>query len=256
MNKELIVNSGQSEIDIALLEDKTLVELHKEKSNSGFAVGDVYLGKVRKIMPGLNAAFVDVGYEKDAFLHYLDLGPQVLSLNKLTRLVTQGRYKSTSLANFKGEKDIIKTGKITSVLTSGQQILVQVAKEPISTKGPRISSELSFAGRYLVLVPFSNRISLSQKIKSIDERNRLKRLILSIRPANFGVIIRTVAEHKKVADLDSELRQLVKKWESAFQNLQSANPPRLVIGELNRTSAILRDMLNTSFNSIIVNRNL
>ncbi|MCD4731319.1 MAG: Rne/Rng family ribonuclease [Bacteroidales bacterium] len=253
MNKELIVNSGQSEIDIALLEDKTLVELHKEKSNSGFAVGDIYLGKVRKIMPGLNAAFVDVGYEKDAFLHYLDLGPQVLSLNKLTRLVTQGRYRSTSLANFKGEKDIVKTGKITSVLTSGQQILVQVAKEPISTKGPRISSELSFAGRYLVLVPFSTRISLSQKIKSLDERNRLKRLIQSIRPAKFGVIIRTVAEHKKVADLDNDLKTLVTKWENSIQRLFKAQAPQKILSEIDRTSAILRDILSESFNNIFLN---
>ncbi len=253
MNKELIVNAGQSEIDIALLEDKTLVELHKEKSNAGFAVGDIYLGKVRKIMPGLNAAFVDVGYEKDAFLHYLDLGPQVLSLNKLTRLVIQGRYKSTSLANFKTEKDIEKTGKITSVLNAGQQILVQVAKEPISTKGPRISSELSFAGRYLVLVPFSKRISLSQKIKSIDERNRLKRLIQSIKPANFGVIIRTVAEHKKVADLDNDLKTLVTKWENSIHRLIKAQAPQKILSEIDRTSAILRDVLSESFNNIFVN---
>ena len=253
MNKELIVNAGQSEIDIALLEDKTLVELHKEKSNAGFAVGDIYLGKVRKIMPGLNAAFVDVGYEKDAFLHYLDLGPQVLSLNKLTRLVIQGRYKSTSLANFKTEKDIEKTGKITSVLNAGQQIMVQVAKEPISTKGPRISSELSFAGRYLVLVPFSKRISLSQKIKSIDERNRLKRLIQSIKPTNFGVIIRTVAEHKKVADLDNDLKTLVIKWENSIRRLIKAQAPQKILSEIDRTSAILRDVLSKSFNNIFVN---
>jgi ribonuclease G len=253
VDKELIINSISSEVEIALLEDKSLVELHKEKSGSGFAVGDIYLGKVRKIMPGLNAAFVDVGYEKDAFLHYLDLGPQVLSLNKLTRLTLQGRYKSLNLDKFRMEKDIEKTGKITEVLTAGQQILVQVAKEPISTKGPRISSELSFAGRYLVLVPFSTRISLSQKIKSPDERKRLKRLILSIKPNNFGVIIRTVAEHKKVADLDNDLKSLVKKWETTISKLDKANAPVKILSELNRSSAILRDLLNESFNSIVVN---
>ncbi len=253
MDKELIINSISSEVEIALLEDKSLVELHKEKSGSGFAVGDIYLGKVRKIMPGLNAAFVDVGYEKDAFLHYLDLGPQVLSLNKLTRLTQQGRYKSLNLDNFRMDKDIEKTGKITEVLTAGQQILVQVAKEPISTKGPRISSELSFAGRFLVLVPFSTRISLSQKIKSPDERKRLKRLILSIKPNNFGVIIRTVAEHKKVADLDNDLKNLVKKWETSIQKVVKASAPTKVLSEIDRTSAILRDLLNESFNSIVVN---
>lgn len=253
MNKELIINSQSSEVDIALLEDKSLVELHKEKSNTGFGVGDVYLGKVRKIMPGLNAAFVNVGYEKDAFLHYLDLGPQVLSLNNLVRLTVSGKFKTTTLDKFRMEKDIEKTGKITEVLTTGQQILVQVAKEPISTKGPRISSEISFAGRYLVLVPFSTRISVSQKIKSPDERKRLKRLILSIKPANFGVIIRTVAEHKKVADLDNDLKTLVKKWESSMKRLLRANAPAKILSELDRTSVILRDILNESFNSIVVN---
>ncbi len=240
-------------MEIALLEDKSLVELHKERSNTGFGVGDLYLGKVRKIMPGLNAAFVNVGYEKDAFLHYLDLGPQVQSLNKLVRLTMQGKIKSTTLDNFRMEKDIEKTGKITSVLTNGQQILVQVAKEPISTKGPRISSEISFAGRYLVLVPFSSRISVSQKIKSLDERKRLKRLIQSIKPPGFGVIIRTVAEHKKVADLDNDLKNLVGKWESAIKRLPKAQAPSKILSEIDRTSAILRDVLNEEFHNIIVN---
>ncbi|MCD4664809.1 MAG: Rne/Rng family ribonuclease [Bacteroidales bacterium] len=253
MNKELIINSGSSEVDIALLEDKTLVELHKEKSDSGYAVGDVYLGRVRKIMPGLNAAFIDVGYEKDAFLHYLDLGPQIQSLNKLTKFALQGKLNSPFLNNFRLEKDIEKTGKITNVLTANQQILVQIAKEPISTKGPRVSSELSFAGRYLVLVPFSNRISLSQRIKNIDERKRLKRLIQSIKPDNLGVIIRTVAENRKVADLDNDLKNLLRKWETLTKRLPSAKPRQKIISELDRTSVILRDILNESFNSIIVN---
>jgi len=239
VNKELIINSGPSEVEIALLEEKSLVELHNEKSDTGFAVGDVYLGKVRKIMPGLNAAFVDVGYEKDAFLHYLDLGPQVQSLNKLTKLTLQGRLRPMSLADFRMERDIEKTGKITNVLTSGQQILVQVAKEPISTKGPRVTSEISIAGRFLVLVPFSNRVSLSQRIKSIEERNRLKRLIQSIRPNNFGVIIRTVAEHKKVADLDNDLKSLVSKWEGLVKKLIKAKPPVRIMSELDRNHSII-----------------
>ncbi len=255
MNKELIINSGPSEVEIALLEDKVLVELNKEKSNSGFAVGDIYLGRVRKIMPGLNAAFVDVGYEKDSFLHYLDLGPQVQSLNKFTRLALQGKFTSNSFPDFKLEKDIEKTGKITGVLTAGQQILVQIAKEPISTKGPRVTSELSFAGRYLVLVPFSNRISLSQRIKSNDERNRLKRLILSIKPNNFGVIVRTVAEHKKVAELDNDLKNLIEKWNLTVDRLSQAKPPQRIISEIDRTSAILRDILSESFNNIVANDN-
>ena len=223
MNRELIIDSSATDVSIALLEDKNLVELNKEKNNNSFAVGDVYLGKVKKIMPGLNAAFVDVGYEKDAFLHYLDLGPQVNSLNKYLKQALGGRATQLTMADFEAEPDIEKTGKISQVLTPNQFVLVQIAKEPISTKGPRISSEISFAGRFLVLVPFSNRISISQKIKSVDERNRLKRLIQSIKPKNYGVIIRTVAEGKKVADLDADLQTLAVKWETALRKLGTAN---------------------------------
>jgi ribonuclease G len=253
INRELIIDSRASEVDIALLEDKLLVELHKEKTNNNFAVGDIILGKVKKIMPGLNAAFVDVGYEKDAFLHYLDLGPQIRSLNKYVKLALNGKPENITMENFRNESDIEKTGKITQVLASGAQIMVQIAKEPISTKGPRISSEVSLAGRYLVLVPFSNRISVSQKIRTNEERNRLKRLIQSIKPNNFGVIIRTVAENKKVAELDADLRQLIEKWEKVTAKLNGAKAPMKLLSELDRTSAILRDLLNESFNSVHVN---
>jgi len=254
VNKELIINASSSEVEIALLEDKYLVELHKERNNNNYSVGDVYLGRVKKIMPGLNAAFVDVGYEKDAFLHYLDLGPQVLSLMKYTKQALSGSTgNAPRMDQFKMEPDIEKTGKITQVLSSNQQILIQIAKEPISTKGPRISSEISFAGRYLVLVPFSNRISISQKIKSTEERNRLKRLIQSIKPQNFGVIIRTVAENKKVAELDTDLRNLVEKWDRLTKITATAKAPQKIISELDRTSALLRDLMNESFNNIHLN---
>ncbi len=253
MNKELIINSTPSGVEIALLEDKLLVELNKEKANKEFSVGDIYLGKVKKIMPGLNAAFVDVGYEKDAFLHYLDLGPQVQSLLKYIRVAQADTDARLTIGDVNLEDDIQKTGRINQVLKPNQNILVQIAKEPISTKGPRVTSEIAFAGRYLVLMPFSDKISVSQKIKSAEERNRLKRLITSIRPRNCGIIIRTVAENKLVADLDGDLRSLYKRWEVITQKLVSAKPPQKLIGEIDRTSAILRDMLNESFNNIVVN---
>lgn len=253
MEKELVIDVSSSEITIALLEDKRLVELRKEKSNLQFAVGDIYLGRVKKVMPGLNAAFIDVGYEKDAFLHYLDLGPQFSSLGKFMHQVLQKKNKSISFARVKREPDIDKDGKITDVLKAGQPVLVQVAKEPISTKGPRLTSEISIAGRNLVLIPFSDKVSVSQKIESNMERTRLKNLLMSIRPKNYGVIVRTVAENKKVAELDQELRGLVRKWEYGFQAVKEGNPPRLVISEMNRTSAFLRDIFNTSFNRIWVN---
>ncbi len=253
MNKELIIDLRSSEVDIALLEDESLVELHKEKNNNTFSVGDIYLGRIKKIMPGLNAAFVDVGYKKDAFLHYLDLGPQIKSLNKFTNLVLSQKATQFSLKNFELEKDIEKTGIISNILSPNQQIIIQIVKEPISSKGPRVSSEISFAGRYLVLIPFSNRISISQKIKNIDERTRLRSLIKSIKPKNFGVIIRTVAEYKLVADLDADLKKLLQKWENSVKILSNAKAPQKIVSELPRTSAILRDLLNKSFNNIYVN---
>lgn len=252
VNKELYINAHGNDVVIAQLEDRSLVELTREKSNNNFAVGDVYLGRVRKVMPGLNAAFVDVGYEKDAFLHYLDLGPQILSLIKFVNKGLAGKLESKSIENFSIEPDIKKDGKINAVLNANQSILVQIVKEPISTKGPRISSEISLAGRYLVLVPFSDKISISQKIKEAEERNRLKRLIQSIRPKGFGVIIRTVAQNKKVAELDQDLSELVQRWETLVSGLQGAQPKQKILGEIKRTSALLRDVLNDAYSNIVV----
>ncbi len=253
MSKELIIDANASEIAIALLDNKQLVELNKQKSNVQFNVGNIYLGKVKKIMPGLNAAFVDVGYEKDAFLHYLDLGPQFQTLNKFIAQIQNRKSRNPGLQKFKPENDIAKDGKIGSVLTSGQNALVQVAKEPISTKGPRLSSEISIAGRNLVLMPFADKVSVSQKIESAEERSRLKRLLQSIKPRNYGLIVRTVAEGKRVAELDTELKNLVKKWESIYDKIRGAAAPKLVLQEMDRTSTILRDLLNVSFNNVYVN---
>ena len=228
MNNELVISSTPDEVTIALLEDKHIVELNSEKKDQRFQVGDIYLGRVKKLIPGLNAAFVDVGHEKDAFLHYLDLGPQVDSLLKLIKLSTSGKNPDPLLASFQLEKDIDKGGKINNVLSPNQWVMVQVAKEPISSKGPRITSELSLAGRFVVLVPFSDMVSISQKIKSAEERQRLKRLAMSIKPKGFGLIVRTVADGKKVAELDKDIQDLVSKWKSAFEMLQTAKPPQKI----------------------------
>lgn len=251
MNSELVIDVRADEIIIALLREKKLVELTKEKTSVQFAVGDIYLGKVKKIMPGLNAAFVNVGYEKDAFLHYLDLSPQFHSLDSYIKQCIA--RKGLPVAKLKLEPEISKVGKISDILTVGQWVAVQVAKEPISTKGPRLTSELSIAGRNLVLMPFSEKVSVSQKIKSPEERKRLKRLIESIRPKNYGVIVRTVAEGKKVAQFDSELKELVERFETAFKHIRDIEPSKLILGEIDRTSAFLRDILNPSFENIYVN---
>jgi ribonuclease G len=253
LNIELVINNTARGVDIALLHDKALVELHREEVNQQYAVGDIYLGRVRKLIPHLNAAFVDVGHEKDAFLHYLDLGPQFNSFNTFTRRTISGEQKSADLMDFAMQPDIKKDGKIKDVLGQGYVIPVQVAKEPISQKGPRLTSEITIAGRYLVLVPFSNKVSLSSRIADENERDRLRKLIHSIRPANMGVIIRTQAEGTKVAELDQDLQDLVKRWEEFYTTLRRARPPQRVLGEIDKTSSVLRDLLNDQFTNIHVN---
>ncbi len=252
MSNELVINSTQKGGRIALLNDKRIVEYHLEEDESKFTVGDIYLGTVKKLVPGLNAAFVDIGYEKDAFLHYLDLGPNFGSLNKFTKEVIAKRFNTHKLNGFPLEPEIDKLGKINQVLSKNSPILVQVVKEPISTKGPRLSCELSIAGRYIVLVPFSNSVSISKKITDKEERQRLLRLLSSIRPQNFGIIVRTVAEGKEVAELDKDLNNLLEKWEAGIKALRNAKPREKIIGEMGRASSMLRDMLNESFDSITV----
>jgi ribonuclease G len=251
LSNELIINSTQEGIRIGLLKDKSLVEYHYDENSNKFNVGDIYLGTVKKIVPGLNAAFIDIGYEKDAFLHYHDLGPQFKSLVKFTRFVKGNKPGSGKLNGFELESDIDKLGKISQVVTKGLKIPVQVVKEPISTKGPRLSCELSLAGRYMVLVPFSNTVNISKKITEPAERKRLARLISSIKPENFGVIVRTVAQKKEVAELDKDLRNLLENWEKGVNKLIGAEPRDKVLGEMGRTSSLLRDVLNESFDSIV-----
>jgi ribonuclease G len=253
VNSELVVDVQPSEISIALLEDKRLVEINHEGREEQFAVGNIYLGKVKKIMPGLNAAFVDVGYEKDAFLHYLDLGSNFNTLYQFTTQILSDRKKVPAIQKVKQLPEIEKNGSINDILKPGQDILVQIAKEPISTKGPRLTAEISIAGRFLVLMPFSDKVSVSQKIKTEEERQRLKQLIQSIKPKGFGVIVRTVAEEKKVAELDNELKILVKRWEEAIAKVQQTKGVSLILEELGRTVGIIRDLFSPSFKHIHIN---
>lgn len=255
MEKELIISSGGKDTRIALLEDKKLVELHYQKTVNSLAVGDIYLGRVSKLLPGLNAAFINIGQKgKDAFLHYTDLGPKLRSLVKYTNGAISGGQESHLLDNFKMEADIPKMpkGKITNVLKKGQLIMVQVLKEPISTKGPRLCCEVTIASRYLVLNPFSETIAVSKKIQSEDERNRLKLLIESLRPKNFGFIVRTAAEGRKVADLHEDIQQLMAKWEEIYKQMHNAKGPVKCLSELNKTQTLIRDFWNDDYSRVIV----
>lgn len=253
MKSELVVDVNQEDISIALLEDSRLVSLQKESRNLAYAVGDLYLAKVKKIMPGLNAAFIDVGYEKDAFLHYLDLGPRFSSYSEFINEAFKDKRRVPSISRMKLLPDIQKQGTIQSVLQPGQQLLVQIVKEPISSKGPRLTTEISFTGRYMVLIPFGDKISISQKIKSTEEKIRLRQLIGSIKPKGFSVIIRTSAENKRVAELNNEMRTLVKNWEDAIAKMQRSKAPDLIYEEESRAVGVIRDLFSPNFENIFVN---
>ena len=253
MKSELVVDVQETEISIALLEDSRLVSLQKESRNQAYAVGDLYLAKVKKIMPGLNAAFVDVGYEKDAFLHYLDLGPQFNTYSAFLKEALEDPKRVPNISKLKREPDIPKTGAIQDLLQPGRELLVQIAKEPISSKGPRLTTEISFTGRFMVLIPFGEKISISQKIKSTEEKIRLRQLIGSIKPKGFGVIVRTSAENKRVAELNNEMRTLLKCWEESVQKLQRATPPTLIYEEDSRAVSLIRDIFSPTFENIYVN---
>jgi len=253
VNIELVINKTKSGLRIAMLEDGQLVELHEDNGNQEYAVGDIYLGRVKKVLPSLNAGFVDIGHPKDAFLHYLDLGPQYRSFKKYTQRSVKGSQATADLGNFKPESDIDKKGNMKDVVSASQTVLVQVAKEAISTKGPRLTAEVTLAGRYLVLVPFSNKISISQRISKESERKRLRVLLQSIRPENCGIIVRTVAQEKGAADLHADLEDLSNRWKELHKNLRGAKHRQRVLGEINKTSSLLRDLLNPNFSQILVN---
>ena len=252
MNRELIISVTPTEMTIALCEDKVLVELNKEQTQNGFAVGDIYLGKVRKIMPGLNAAFVNIGHERDAFIHCLDMGGHFPSLKKLVSSYQPGK-RGLKLEAMKLDEALnVKNEKITSHLEVGQTIMVQIAKEAISTKGPRLTSDISLAGRNVVLVPFTSKIFLSQKIRSNEEKKRLKRVAAAVLPKNFGVIIRTAAVNATDLDVEQDILALVEKWNKTLQQIRKSQAPALLMSEMSRANTIIRDSLDGSFSQIIV----
>ena len=255
MNKELIINATPLGVEIALLEEKKLVELHHDIANSGFGVGDLYLGKVRKLMPGMNAAFVEVGFEKDGFLHYTDLSPYAKSLLKFTSMCMQQPKDGEpfDFQKFTVEPEIVKTGKINEVMNGKPNVLVQILKEPIASKGPRLSCELSLPGRFVVVTPFNNVIAVSKKIHSSEERKRLQKIVDAFKPKNFGVIVRTAAEGKNTAELHEDLLQLSDKWDTIMRNMHGVEAPCKILGEQDKTTSMLRDLLNADFNRIVIN---
>ena len=252
--KDLIVDANSVEVSIALMENHRLIELNQESSKGhSFAVGDVYLGKVKKILPSLNAAFVDIGDEKEAFVHYLDLGLYFNAFDEFVRRSNPNADMKGMYSHIKIGPILEKEGRIENVLSPGQMIIVQIVKEPISTKGSRLTAEISLAGRNIVLLPFAEKVSVSQKISSKEEKRRLETLVRNILPRNYGAIIRTAAEGKNAAVLDAEIITLVRKWEDSWKKLAQSKSVQLLFTEYSKTTTILRDLLNDSFSNIYVN---
>lgn len=253
MTSEVVIDVQPKEITIGLLEDGKLAEYQRERQDASYSVGNIYLARVKKLMPGLNAAFIDVGYEKEGFIHYQDLGPQFKTLAKYVKQQISDRKHLIPIERVKLEADMEKDETVVEALTVGQEILVQIAKEPISTKGPRLTCDLSLPGRFMVLIPFQNKVSVSTKIKSSEEKNRLKQIINGIRPQNYGVIVRTSAQGVGTDELSQELTSLVKRWEDCVATLMKGKLPSLCYEETGRAVALLRDIFNPSFENIWVN---
>jgi ribonuclease G len=252
VEKEMIVSSSGKTVEVALLENSKLVEIHRQRATDQFTVGDVFIGQIKRVTAPLNAAFVDIGHKKDAFLHYTDLGPRVRSLQKFYQSTVNGKNNTAKLDKFKFEPEIVKTGKIDEVFKRRQVVLAQVLKEPISTKGPRLSCEITIPGRYLVITPFNETVAVSKKISTSEERKRLQLLVESIRPKNFGVIVRTAAEGKGVGDLLEEIELLSKKWKTIYDAAKTAKAPAKLLSEVDKTTGLLRDLLTPDFSRIVV----
>lgn len=252
--KDLIVDVSESEVKIALMDNHRLIELNKESSNGhSFTVGDVFLGKVKKVMPALNAAFVDIGDEKEAFIHYLDLGFYFNAFDEFVRKTNSNTNANELFSNIRLGPVLEKEGQIEKILKPGQMIVVQIVKEPISTKGSRLTAEISLAGRNIVLLPFAKKVSISQKIASKEEKKRLETLVRSILPQNYGAIIRTAAEGKNAAILVTELKSLISKWEGAWPKISKNKSVQLLFTEYSKTTTVLRDLFNDTFSNIYVN---
>ena len=234
--KELIVDVSPSQVNIALMEDHRLIELNKESSKGdAFTVGDVFMGKVKKIMPALNAAFVDIGDEKEGFVHYMDLGLYYRAYDEFIRKSNPNSDLHQLYSRIKLGVPLEKEGRIESVLKQGDMMVVQIVKEPISTKGSRLTAEISLAGRNIVLLPFAEKVSISQKISSKEEKKRLETLVKSILPKNYGAIIRTAAEGKNAAILVAELKSLIEKWEGSWNKIATKKIIQPLFTEYSKT---------------------
>ena len=248
MSKEIVFNVGQEQTRIAIVEDGKPVELYIENAEHKRTIGNLYLGQIRKVMPSIQAAFVDIGQEQDAFLHFSDLSDNLPYLLDFLGLEAP---KVEAIDVPKGQKDWDK--RPSDILNRRQTILVQVTKEPISNKGSRISTDISLAGRFLVLVPLQNYVAVSRKITDDEERRRLESLASSLVPDGVGVIVRTVAQDRDAKSLDKDMKLLMERWRRVEKRLKDKpSPPELVHEDVDMASSIVRDEFSEEYDRILV----
>lgn len=240
MKKDIIINSTNEDTRIALLENHRLVEIFVERPDNERTVGDIYKGRVRRVMKGMQAAFIDIGFEQDGFLHFSDMGSDV---NQLFADIDE-----ELLDNGQKKEEIDPA----SLLRNGQEIVIQIIKEPISTKGPRVTTELTLPGRFMVLIPNQNRVGVSRKVSSTRERRRLRSIARKLRPKNFGIIIRTVAEGKDYSALQSDLQKLLKNWGKIQSDIEKSIAPKLIFKDLGMASSVIRDLFTSDVKRVVV----
>ncbi len=294
MRKEIIINAAADQIRVAITEDKRLAELYVESPEKERMVGDIYVGKVAKVMPGIRAAFIDIGHKQDAFLHFSDIGSTLSEYSSLigdedsdvdvddgpdedeegpatqsaSQSTSQQTSQQTSLAG--GERTATASvksavelppqrpqrsnGRDTRLpdLKKGQDIIVQITKEPVGKKGVRVTSEVSLPGRFLVLLPFDGKIGISKKVSNFKEKRRLRRIVRSILPQGFGVIVRTVAEDKEETSLRQDLEGLIETWRGIEKSLKTETPPALLYKDMATTSSVIRDLFTDAVERVVV----
>ncbi|MEX0647159.1 MAG: Rne/Rng family ribonuclease [Balneolaceae bacterium] len=253
MKNQIIIHSSGKQTRVALLENGELAQLFIESEENQRTVGDIYLARVHKVMSGIRAAFIDVGMEKDAFLHFSDAGDHLgtyIQMMNGENSISSGAKKD--LSKFKklsnNEKQIL-AGKL---LRNNQRILVQIVKEPIGSKGPRVSTDITIAGRFLVLIPMGEYIALSKKINNGRERKRLKSIVGSMLPDGFGVIVRTVAQKQDKEAIEEDMRTVLKKWERILNKLESSKPPTLLYKDLDITESLIRDLFAKQYDRVLI----
>ena len=253
MKNQIIIHSTEDQARIALLEDGELAQLFIQSEENQRTVGNIHVAKVHKVMSGIKAAFIDMGTPKDAFLHFSDAGDHldeyIAMLNGKNAIPNHAKPDLKNKEKLANHQKQALAGKI---LRNGQKLLVQIVKEPIGSKGPRISTDITIAGRFLVLIPMGDYIAVSKKISNYKERRRLKNVLGDMVPDGFGVIVRTVAQGQDEKAIEDDLRDVLRKWEKILDKLETAKPPSLLHRDLDMTESLIRDLFAKNYERVLV----